>query len=334
MSTALTLDAEPLRLEAGIWFGVPDEDYHADPAPEPSLSASFAKAMLESTPNRAREKHPRLNPACEPFEQTAAMAEGSALHAMILGVGAAIKVIKFDDWRKKDAKEAKKQAIAEGMTPVLAHKYEDLCRIAKTTRELLQDDPENRQILSDDYESEVTMIWQERNGIYCRARADRMHRSDGAAPIYDFKFTDRQESPADWDRGVIDSFWDMRAAFYARGASMLRDGEEPPYRYVIIEKDAPSESIVFELSESFLKLGHAKAATAIDGYGRCMKAGLWPRYPRRTLAVSEPGWAERSWLEKQSFFGFVLPPLPQIGPPQREPLLDYINRDPDPFGGG
>ena len=42
------------------------EAYHADPAPEPSLSSSVAKILVNLSPAHARIAHPRLNPDYRP----------------------------------------------------------------------------------------------------------------------------------------------------------------------------------------------------------------------------------------------------------------------------
>ena len=51
--------------EPGV-YSLPDDAYHADPCPGPSLSSSVAKLMLDRSPLHAWHAHPRLNPNFEP----------------------------------------------------------------------------------------------------------------------------------------------------------------------------------------------------------------------------------------------------------------------------
>ena len=57
-----------MTLPAGLHLGVIEAEYHADPAPEPSLSRSLAHTLLTRSPRHAWQAHPRLNPAWLPDE--------------------------------------------------------------------------------------------------------------------------------------------------------------------------------------------------------------------------------------------------------------------------
>jgi hypothetical protein len=316
-----------MTLEPGVHYDIPDTVYHSDPAPLPSLSASIARTILETCPARGAYNHPRLNPLSEPYEQTADMAEGSALHRLMLDAGANISVINFPDYKKDAAKEARKFARRMGMIPILAHRYEELKTIANRVRAQLRSHPEARIVLDNDvYASEVTMIWQEDSGCYCRIRADRAPRFDPSLPIYDLKFTSRLKSPLDWDRTVFDSWWDMRAAFYQRGSATLRDGIIPPYRFIVVEKEAPSDIFVMQLTPHFLKIGEQKAEAAIDTWERCHELGEFPGYPRRVFHVAPPGWAESKWLERPPLEMMCPAPARRSDDDGQGSMLDWIQQ--------
>ena len=48
--------------EPGIYADFPVADYFADPTPEPSLTQTLAKLLLERAPIHAKYAHPRLTP--------------------------------------------------------------------------------------------------------------------------------------------------------------------------------------------------------------------------------------------------------------------------------
>ena len=86
--------------------------YHADPAPEPSLSSSVARILVERSPRHAWWAHPRLNPDFAPDRGSDAAAVGSAVHAVALeGEWDRIAFIEAPDWRTKAAKEARSNAL-------------------------------------------------------------------------------------------------------------------------------------------------------------------------------------------------------------------------------
>ncbi|GBR70939.1 hypothetical protein [Gluconobacter kanchanaburiensis] len=94
------------RIEKPGIYDMPEAVYHSDPCLEPSLSNSIARVLLDQSPMHAHYAHPRLNLKREPFEVTAAMDFGTALHKLLLGKGAAIVEVKADAYRSAAAKEA------------------------------------------------------------------------------------------------------------------------------------------------------------------------------------------------------------------------------------
>jgi hypothetical protein len=233
------------------------------------------------------------------------MDEGSALHKLVMGDGPEIKIIPANDWRTNAAKAARADARAVGAIPLLTERFHELQAMARQLRNQLANHPEASEVLSEDYASEVSMIWREPTGAMCRARPDRMHRTDPYAPIYDWKFTDCLQPPHAWDKTALASGWDMRAAFYARGAAALRGGILPAYRFIVAEKEPPYDLMVLQLTPEFIALGMQKAETAIRAWETCMKANAWPSYPARLFHIAPPGWAESKWIERPDIDNFL-----------------------------
>ena len=70
-------------------YDMPEADYHADPCPEPSLSSTLARLMVNRSPRHAWTASPRLNPDHEPVNKET-FDVGRAAHAVLLGRGAPI----------------------------------------------------------------------------------------------------------------------------------------------------------------------------------------------------------------------------------------------------
>ncbi|KPC75497.1 hypothetical protein ADL26_07545, partial [Thermoactinomyces vulgaris] len=106
--------------EPGVYPGLDEDVYHADPVPSGSLSSTGARAILPpGTPakfayERRRKTHKRVWDL------------GSAAHAIVLGTGPEIVIIDADSYRTKDAQEQRDAAWADGQVPLLESEWEDV----------------------------------------------------------------------------------------------------------------------------------------------------------------------------------------------------------------
>ena len=98
MTETLASIAAPLQpLPPGVYDELPAEHYHADPA----LSASGMKLMLDPgcpALYRYQRDHPPKPKDTFDF--------GHAFHRLMLGDGARLRVLDYDNWLTKDAKAA------------------------------------------------------------------------------------------------------------------------------------------------------------------------------------------------------------------------------------
>ena len=140
--------------------------YLADPAPEPSLTSSLVRELLQTAPRRVWENCSRLNPDYE-AKQKGTFDLGSAAHELFIGAGAGIVVINEDSWRTKVAKEAKAAAYAAGKTPILiANMSRVEAMAAAATKQF------NRTLAVSQFSMrEVSIFWNEA-GVLCRCRPD------------------------------------------------------------------------------------------------------------------------------------------------------------------
>ena len=90
---------------------IPSTEYHLDPCPEPSLSASVARTLIDRSPLHAWMQHPKLGGQQEE-SQPARMSLGSAAHSVILeGDWNSIMFIVADSFRTKAAQARRDQII-------------------------------------------------------------------------------------------------------------------------------------------------------------------------------------------------------------------------------
>jgi hypothetical protein len=269
-------------------------DYHADPCPEPSLSSSIAKILAWKTPRHAWQEHPRLNDKRETKSESK-FDIGSAAHEVLLGRGAGIDVINFDDYRKKEAQELRDKARAAGRTPLLDKEMRLVTEMCWRVGGRLQE--EGISLTIPERANEVVAIWQE-PGLWLRAMMD----SYAFPYIDDLKTTEASLDRASLERQIANLNYDLSAAFYIRGMEALFPELKGKlkFRWIFVEAKPPHELRVMEASGMTLEIGARKVQFAIDKWRACMASGEWPGYPKGTQTAFLPSWAEAAWLDRES----------------------------------
>jgi hypothetical protein len=278
----------------GIHHGMDEATYHADPCPAPSLSSGIVRAILRS-PLHAWHAHPQLNPGYRDRTGSAASDEGTILHALVLGTEPCWRVVAADDWRTKDAKEAREAAFLEGRVAVLARRFHELAAVADSIRPAFDR-------LRQPGSPEATLMWQEPKygGAWCRARIDWLPLGDRPL-LLDLKTTKMSAAPGDWQRRLVSDYC-IQAAWYLRGARAC--GLRPlDFVFVVAETDPPFATSTMACAPSLMAYAEAQCERALALWQRCMDADEWPGYPTETAYVEAPSWLlarqeEEAWQDE------------------------------------
>ena len=274
-------------------YSVPATVYHGDPAPEPSISASLIRMLLEASPLHAWRAHPRLG-NCGEDRKTAESDCGTAAHAMLLEGRAVIDVIDAPDWRTKAAKDARDASRAAGRVPLLADDADDVCAMVGAARAQLTDHEACDTFRHG--KAEQTVLWRE-GDVWCRALVDWLPDSP-RWPLQDYKTTGMSANPDAWSRRLVDGY-DIQAAWYLRGVAAVRGVRPHGFRFVVQETAPPYLLSVLEPGPDVLALADRKIERALTIWRECRRTGKWPGYPTRVATVTLPGWAEARWLERE-----------------------------------
>lgn len=274
------------------------EDYHADPCERPSLSASVASIVCSRSPRHAWTAHPKLNPN---FKRAAESKfdVGTAAHSILLEgkpPEQVVRVVYADAWRTNAAKDERDAARAEGFVPLLEKDADEVYAMLDAAAVQLAEH-EAAPTPFTDGKPEQTLVWEEENGILCRALVDWLH--DGNRAISDYKTTSASADPERWSRTAFTIGADIQTAFYLRGLRLLT-GIHGELRYVVQETYPPYALSVCALSPAAVAVGQAKAERAIDLWGKCLEADHWPGYPTRVAYAELPPWEEARWIERES----------------------------------
>lgn len=301
--------------EPGL-YDISNEDYHADPCPEPSLSSSIAKKMMNQTARHAWLSHPRLNPDYEP-ENKKAFDLGTAAHELLLEQPdkPKIDVLDFSSFQTKAAQTARDASYEAGRTPLLTKNYEEVQAMVKACRAQLLRHEEKGAFTNG--KPEQTLIWQEKrhNNIWCRVKKDWL--PDFGNVFSDYKST-TDASPEAFARTASNLGYDIQAAFYLLAVERIFDiaGQ---FRFVVQEIKPPYALAVYSLSPQTLCEAFEKIEEAMSYWAWCLSRNAWPGYSSQTQQLQWPIWAQAKWLDRRGMKEIA----EQQNQDLREQLLDW-----------
>jgi hypothetical protein len=277
----------PVITEPGIYSGLAEDIYHADPVPGGSLSASGAKALLDCPARfRWQQEHPVRKDAFD---------FGTAAHRLVLGAGADLAVMDYDDWRTKGAREEREEARAARMVPVLKKDYTQVQAMAFALRAhplaAAALDPARGG------KPEQSLFMQdEASGVWLRSRLDWMPDPHSAMRpvIFDYKTTSCAE-PKAFAKSMANYGYHIQAAWYAHLYYQIT-GVDAPFLFIAQEKEPPYLVSVCQPDQEAMRAGRNLMRDAIDLYASCAATGTWPGYPEDIHSISLPAWAKAQEL--------------------------------------
>ena len=264
-------------------------EYIADPAPEPSLSASAAHTLITQTAIHAYMRHPRLNPGA-PREESKVADIGTIAHGLLLeGDESRIVLIEADDWRTKDAKEKRDAAYAEQKIPLLGKQLGPIRKMVEVARSAIAHSELASAFAPQAGKAEQTMVWEEK-GIWLRSRPDWL--TNDRELIIDYKTTGTSAAPLAWMRGpMLGNGCDLQAVLGLRGLRELFNARNPQFVFMVQEQEPPYAVSFVGLSPTFLHMAESKLDRAMQLWGDCTMTNCWPGYPSRICWVDPPVYA-------------------------------------------
>jgi len=245
----------------GIYPGITNRDYHADPA----LGSTSLKTLATKTP--AHYQHDKKHP-----KSSAAFTLGTAAHSLILEDDTdGIVMVDADSWLTKAAKEAKAEALADGKQPLLTKEWLQVLAM----RDAVMDHPVAGKLFTG-HKAEQSVFWDEEGQTYkCRPDAWK------PGLLIDLK-TCASADPNEFGKVAHSFGYHQSAAHYIDGVKAAT-GEELPFRFVLVEKTDPYLVSVVELDWEAVNIGRALNERAKRIYQECVESNTWPGYP-----ASEP----------------------------------------------
>jgi hypothetical protein len=260
-------------------FDMDDATYLADPVPEGSLSASGAKLLVDCP---AKFQHGRT--AGE--TNTDYFDFGRAAHAMLLGNGAGIAVLDFDDRRTKAYKEAEAEARADGRTPLLRSTHDQAVAMVNAVTA----NPAARALMDLDGPIEQTFIWHDL--CWRRAKLDKhSEMSDGRPIVIDFKTT-TDASTGGFTKSSANYAYFQQDPWYRDAIRAVLGHPDPAFVFIVTEKEAPYLTAVYELVDSYRRIGEHRNEIAVARFLHGQQTGEWPGYSTDVERIAAPRWLE------------------------------------------
>lgn len=293
-----------LITKPGIYREFDGDSYFADPCPEPSLSQSIAKVLIEQSAKHAAVEHPRLVVDAEGDDVVDAEGEkyvkaqaiGNAAHKLILERGKEIEIIDRPDFKSKDARDLRDAATAAGRVPILKKHMASVERMvgAAWTQIKRHEDCDALQNGS----GEVMIAWQE-DGIWFRSLIDWL--TYDLLTVDDYKSTALCIAPHRLGYVAEAAGWHIQMAFIERGLNVLdpeRAGRRR-FRNVAQENYAPFALSIMHHNEHWLTMGRKKVDAAVMLWKQAIQSGNWNGYPLRSIIPEYPGFKESQWLDRE-----------------------------------
>lgn len=286
--------------EPGRYDDVPDHIYHQDPCPEPSLSSSIGKKILEASPRHAWYAHPGLNAAWEESPYDSKKVVGQLCHKLLLGKGAEIERVDCEAWTRKADREVRDEALVERRIPCTNPQWSRANAVVKAAREQLPDFA--------DMAAEVTLVSLDPlTGLWKRARTDLLLVTDDGALIVDYKTTEASAEPRVGAPRLMGNMnYDFQQAFYESVLLELHPelaGKIQTEFWIQEVKSEPYELTRIQLMEGDVDVARRKVTRATDTFSRCLSAGTalkdWPGYANRVHVAAMPSYHNFDWLSRE-----------------------------------
>ena len=263
-------------MNEGLVLGMSELEYHA----RPELSSTGAKLILDSPAMFdwvIRQGH---------REEKSAFNLGSAVHAEVLGTGYGVEELDYDSYRSKAAQDARDEAHAAGLIPMLKH---DMTVVHATAQAVLKH-PMGRALLERDGDAEASIFTTNiETGIGLRCRFDFLPTDRRVA--VDLKTTRKGGArPHKFASSIVEYGYDLSWAHYTFTAELAGEPVQDMV-FLVVETEPPHHVSIFQLDPDFKEIGAAKASRARERFARCSEAGEWPGYPTEIQLIRPPQYA-------------------------------------------
>lgn len=174
------------------------------------------------------------------------------------------------------------------------HQFEVLTSVLES----VEKNPELVGYLSQGHKEISGFFRDPHTGLKCRLRPDLLIPADTVesmpAIIIDVKST-RCAEERKFFYSVEEYHYDMKAAFYLHGASIISGQPIEFFKWVAVENVPPYVVSVFDVDQATLETGKWKFRTKMKQLKECLETNDWPAYQREPQTLMAPEWYLRKY---------------------------------------
>lgn len=284
--------SEPVKFKpldkAGVYDGVPAEEYHKQLTVGPSISKSIAFDLFSNCPAKTWDKC-YLNPNAE-SENKKEFDIGHAAHLILLepdSWGERVVMVDAADYKTVAAREARDAAYAAGKTPLLPKQQEQIIAMHAA----LMRDKEVRTFIGNGGKTERTYVAKDpTSGLWLKARTD-FEPDHMPATILDYKTT-TDANPVEFEKRVWDNGYFIQDPWYRTVKAMATGEQVLDFVFLVQETKPPYVASLDTLHIDAFQEGMKVARWAINRFAECISNNYWPSYTHGgPTMVAIPQWA-------------------------------------------
>lgn len=260
---------DPFHPEPGVYRNVPAAAYH-------SLQLCSSTRLHASLVRSLRQVRAEMR--ADPTLPSAALRQGSAIHALILEPEKKL-VRRYPDFRGGNKDAAMTDYLA-GLCPLNSGDYEVYSQVAESWRS--DPDCELFATLVDMCEDrELTLVWDDpETNVRCRARLDLYHGPDRF--MGDIKSGKWSGDPDDNGRNIVSYGYHLQAEFYRQGCEVLGLPVPESIALLIVHtRDEFADFTVPEygvipVPEEYLEAARPLIRKGLARWAEAERTGHWP----------------------------------------------------------
>jgi hypothetical protein len=279
-----------------------NDDYHADPVPDGSISSSALKIMVTQSPKHARNYQLNGRPPKGHFDL------GSAVHTSVLG-GAEIvywgQGKGRDSWKSGAAQDFREGARMDGLIPLL----EDQRQHVEGMVRAIYADPDLAVWLEPgSFTPEQSGFWVDQaTGLWCRKRLDaaQFDPDTDTLTVVDLK-TGYDVHPAAIAKALANHRYDIQRHHYEQGLRRLMalgliPDADIVYVLAFVESSPPYDVVLRRIGPRTSHHAAYHWRYGMDRFAECRATGLWPGYDQSRDDSDEipeaeaPAWQLDRW---------------------------------------
>jgi exodeoxyribonuclease VIII len=155
----------------------------------------------------------------------------------------------------------------------------------KSMRDAVHGNPLAHRLLTGEGQNELTLVWDDRLGVKCKARIDRITEFERWFTMIDLKTTRVVADEDRLGREAATYGWGLQQAFYMRGVDALFGPRRRQFYFIITEKDPPHLTRVVQLDEEDASGSRSMMELHLNRLSECMRDNNWPGWESEEAAT-------------------------------------------------